>query len=106
MDALLRERWALTLESGNYQQATGVLRNRKNECCCLGVLCDLVDPSGWGYSNSRAGAYPVHYHNEVMPSASFLEEIGLEQNDANRLSKLNDSGMSFDDIAKEVRKLP
>jgi hypothetical protein len=36
----IKERWITALESGEYKQGTGVLRN-ENEFCCLGVLCDL-----------------------------------------------------------------
>jgi hypothetical protein len=34
-------RWIAALRSGLYKQGQGKLRNKKNEFCCLGVLCNL-----------------------------------------------------------------
>ena len=42
----LKERWIEALESGKYTQGRGQLR-LQDSFCCLGVLCDLVNPNGW-----------------------------------------------------------
>lgn len=34
-------RWAAALKSGDYAQGGGVLRNSREDFCCLGVLCNL-----------------------------------------------------------------
>lgn len=41
MNRKIALRWARALESGEYNQATGRLRDSKNRFCCLGVLCNL-----------------------------------------------------------------
>jgi hypothetical protein len=46
MDAELKRKWVEALRSGKYEQASGKLRVG-NKFCCLGVLCDLVDPEKW-----------------------------------------------------------
>lgn len=43
----LKARWLEALRSGKYKQARGRLRDESGAMCCLGVLCDLVDPAGW-----------------------------------------------------------
>jgi hypothetical protein len=35
------------LRGGLYKQGFGKLRDEKNRCCCLGVLCDQVAPGEW-----------------------------------------------------------
>jgi len=56
----LRKQWIRALESGHYQQGTELLRQRndkgKLEYCCLGVLCNLVNPKLWGESEEYTGS--------------------------------------------------
>jgi hypothetical protein len=41
--------WLAALRSGKYGQTRGNLASpRLKKMCCLGVLCDIVDPEGWG----------------------------------------------------------
>lgn len=42
MDPALKARWIEALLSGDYKQGKGVLRNNRDEYCCLGVLCDIM----------------------------------------------------------------
>lgn len=46
-EAGLKAAWVAALRSDKYKQTTGVLRNTRNEYCCLGVLCDIVDKGAW-----------------------------------------------------------
>lgn len=48
MKAEIKQQWLEALRSGQYQQGQKVLRNEKNEMCCLGVLLDITDRAGWG----------------------------------------------------------
>lgn len=47
MNVELKNKWVVALRSGAYKQGKNVLRNNLNEFCCLGVLCDIVNPDGW-----------------------------------------------------------
>lgn len=51
MDVQLKEQWVNALRSGDYGQSQKILRDPEDEnaYCCLGVLCDLIDPDGWSY---------------------------------------------------------
>lgn len=42
----LIRKWVKALRSGKYKQGSEALRNG-DTYCCLGVLCDVIDPSGW-----------------------------------------------------------
>lgn len=42
----LKDKWLTALRSGEYSQTSYSLRD-ENGFCCLGVLCDIIDPEGW-----------------------------------------------------------
>lgn len=46
IDLDLAKRWITALESGDYQQTTGTLKDETGYCC-LGVVCNLIDPTAW-----------------------------------------------------------
>jgi hypothetical protein len=49
MDPFWKALWVERLRSGKYRQTREKLASPKvKACCCLGVLCDVVDPMGWG----------------------------------------------------------
>lgn len=50
MDTELKTRWVAALRGGDYKQGVNFLRNGDN-FCCLGVLCDIIDPTGWAEHN-------------------------------------------------------
>jgi hypothetical protein len=39
--------WIDALRSGKYEQGRGSLRTNDDTYCCLGVACDVYDPSRW-----------------------------------------------------------
>ncbi len=80
--------WVAALRSGKYQQITGQLR-KENGFCCLGVACDVFNPSLWDQD----------YYSE-WASAPFLPE---HMNDT--LSTLNDiDRRDFPAIANYIEK--
>lgn len=101
MDPILKERWAVTLESGNYEQGRQYLRDGDNKCCCLGVLCDMVEPGKWKRYTSH-GVWD-HGHLASMLPILFQEKYGI-MGFAQTLARLNDHGSSFKTIAKWIRK--
>lgn len=100
----LKEQWAAALESGEYEQAQGKLRDNDDRMCCLGVLCHLVDQSKWERPNPASEW--VHFGHEGLPSDDFLCTIGLDMIAAEGLAEQNDAGVTFREIAKIIRCLP
>lgn len=43
----VKERLLAELRSGNWRQAQSCLRDADGGYCCLGVLCDIIDPRAW-----------------------------------------------------------
>lgn len=103
MIAELKEAWLAALRSGNYKQTIERLQDRDfGGYCCLGVLCDVFDPSGWdGVTyrfNGKGG------NNQKLPDA-MLYRIGMSDDAQEHLMELNDSnGYSFKEIADYIEE--
>lgn len=85
MDKTIKAKWIATLRSGNYEQGTGRLRDIDNRCCCVGVLCDIIDPAGWkrqdqGYSHRGDG----------LMSFDVLRKVGIVEEGARKIASMND----------------
>jgi hypothetical protein len=123
------KKWLVdALESGEYNQGTTGLRNMKNGFCCLGVLCDLhlktTDSGAWGinplndnwyrYYSDKADQKNMNDSSDqstvVLPEAvrkwaglaSNDPEVVFEGNETS-LSRLNDNGSSFQEIANIIK---
>ena len=104
MKRAIKQKWIAALRGGLFKQGKGRLRNGENECCCLGVLCDIVDPKGW--SNFKAEFNEYDYRNRwSYPPPVFLNHVGLTDVQIGELGKLNDDeGRSFIEIADYIEK--
>lgn len=92
-----KAKWVAALRSGNYQQGSGDLRH-DDRFCCLGVLCDLVDPTKWDDIDRYEDA-------DSYPPDDVLRIVGLEIADCHQLAHLNDgewvaSGHPLQDFEK------
>lgn len=101
----IQARWIDGLLGGDYEQGSGVLRSRNDKFCCLGVLCDIIDPAGWNQYNKDA---PYEFKYRKIERIGFLpesleNEVGLVGDEQYTLSTLNDGGGSFARIAAYIR---
>ena len=119
----LAQTWVAELRSGKYKQGQNVLRSEDNEYCCLGVLCELIDPNSWGelYSTYWERDDPEGFHcgetvgfqsalgspreQTAFPNDEVLTLAGITKDLAQRLARENDHGYSFEEIAKEIEAL-
>jgi hypothetical protein len=58
----LRAAWLKALRSGKYKQGTGKLRNKLDQYCCFGVVCDI---SGLGRWAGRSEDYLYSIESEI-----------------------------------------
>lgn len=125
-------KWVEALESGNYKQGEGVLRERVNgrkrddNFCCLGVGCDIAG-FGWEtkewYPGSDSKEWFVKGHgDEANPPEEFEKWLGIEESprfslyhenadgeeywiEDEPLAGLNDDyGLTFGEIAQLLRE--
>lgn len=102
MDAQLKTKWVEALRSGKYEQGRRQLR-RDNEFCCLGVLCDLIDPAKWISSGGAGFRYRGIDHNAMsFPPNEVTRNVGLPRDLENQVAGMNDDGNSFAEIADYI----
>lgn len=71
MDPDVKQRWIAALRFREYPQTTGRLRSYEGYCC-LGVLCDLYDSSGWTQTDFRSGYSFQDVAITALPAQVFL----------------------------------
>ncbi len=117
MNPNLKAQWLKALRSGEYRQGEFRLRDG-GQYCCLGVLCDIIDPDGW-----EGDIFHDRHNREsssnVVPVSMALDLFGLEGLAATtnqngelsfrdrtgsnvNLADMNDSGMPFHQIADVI----
>lgn len=109
-DKFLREDWPTALESGEFQQAKGVLFDGEGYCC-LGVACELLSRlrllprRGW----QRGSLLPAAATKilRLGDSADYYANASDKRRRVTRpaadLVQLNDGGESFEQIAEIIR---
>ena len=107
MNQAIKERWVKALRSEEYKQGDAAL-HYEDTYCCLGVLCDLVDPNGWDCTNGAdhvERSMTRHQGFDSMPSTQVLIEADLDDHNAHTLAGLNDEqGWSFEQIADWIEE--
>ena len=103
MNKAIKAKWIRALRSGKYRQARMALRCVRRDgptYCCLGVLCNVIDPKGWekdigGVWHGCAGEL---YLKDRDP-------IGLSADHQRKLVKLNDNDRAtFGVIARWIEE--
>lgn len=114
MNQEIKTKWLEALRSGTYQQGREGLRHiGSNQFCCLGVLCDLVDPTGWRIQADDADYYSFTFQGEqrmgIMPHPLRVV-TGLAWPDCpygvtSQLIEMNDNARkSFNEIADYIEE--
>lgn len=112
MNPEIKQKWVDALRSGQYKQGRFNLRLTKNSFCCLGVLCELhrkEHKKRWGVNKNKE--YTYYANNGTLPE-EVLAWVGLEPYDdvvhirkINKpLTRLNDEGSTFEEIADVIEK--
>ena len=103
MNEDMKKRWVEALRSGEYEQTRERLRGDDRHCC-LGVLCDLVDPNRWEgehWGETEVGDLP----DEVMEAVGLSSPDPIVKTDSGEfcLTMCNDEKeMSFEEIADAI----
>lgn len=112
MDAELKQKWVEALRSGKYKQGRFCLRDNENCHCCLGVLCDLIDPNGWDrhledwdneddFERFKWGKGSEWSTEEVPDQVADRVRLGHQS----QLMDMNDQGKTFAEIADWIEKV-
>lgn len=100
-----RAKWVAALRSDEYKQAQGTLRNKVGHMCCLGVLADIA---GCKWKRNLADSAASYAPHRAMLFVGLRTNRGEFFDDTyeNALSELNDTGLSFAQIADIIESEP
>lgn len=101
MKVALKTKWLEKLRSGEYKQGKYCLRDYKDEFCCLGVLCDIINPDEWVKQHNEEEHRPRFMFRGQMEiiDLPMAVEIGLPEDVRRVAVRMNDNGKTFAEIA-------
>ena len=109
----VKTRWIRALRSDKYKQTTSILRDGPGEgYCCLGVLCDIIDPEGWGAESDdydyedyeSKWTYKGDVEEDTLP-VSLRKRLNIENQHVETLINMNDTeNKSFTEIADWIQE--
>lgn len=99
MDAELKKKWLVALRSGDYMQGNDVLRTKADGYCCLGVLCNVIDPTRWQLAPKYDHYYAYRFgdgddtrlDSTEIPTND-RDWYGISFDNMNQLMVMNDGG--------------
>lgn len=118
MNEELKQKWLKALRGREYKQTKRALRTLDG-FCCLGVLCDVIDPNKWSPNPSDSIKYNYDFGLGTLESSVVCQNVHKELGSALGdlkdtieykggyfacLTELNDAGMSFEEIADIIEK--
>lgn len=101
MDPEIKAKWIAALRSGKYSQTKCTLRDPAG-FCCLGVLCDLMQPTGW-HKNIHQNEWS-HLGNYSNLEPEIREDADLSIVATEWLTHMNDAGKTFAEIADYIEE--
>lgn len=108
MKKAIRDAWVQSLRSGLYPQVQWALCRKEKQglgFCCLGVLLDVYDPSGWGTPPEYEGGMRLYGDYLGTPPPDVQEALGLSVQLRNSLVVLNDQDRkTFPEIADWIEQ--
>jgi hypothetical protein len=126
MDPNIKEKWLAALRSGEYDQAKAVLKRihpgdpeSKPAYCCLGVLCEIaaaegalppandavyLDKAVYGEEDTWSTLPQAVMEWANLPSADPYVSPNAITVTRTTLSRLNDGGSSFSEIADIIER--
>jgi len=112
MNPEIKAKWVAALRDPSRKQIKGRLR-RGDGMCCLGVLCDVVDATGWQAHVYDHDVVYAHIDETAMPAAYVSDVVGfnvsyarLTLNDRTEVAAVHNDefGATFLQIADAVEE--
>lgn len=94
MNKTIKKKWLKALREGGYRQTRlGRLKTQRGYCC-LGVLCEVVDPQiKWQADEAEPNRFrPYPGASSEFPPDTISNQAGLGRERFNQLSRMNDNG--------------
>jgi hypothetical protein len=106
IDPAFKKQWVKALRSGKYKQGSDALATGDplsiESYCCLGVACDLIDSTAW--ISDDDSMFKRHYGWKGHGSGTTLNLSFVTGRVGEKLSRMNDAGMDFSEIADWIEE--
>jgi hypothetical protein len=102
IDPEFKEKWIKALEK-DYKKGTSRLRIDDDHFCCLGVACDLIDPSRWNVVSTISGKWRFDRDGAFIPTI-YAYKIGLTLRQQGELVNLNDTHETWGPVIDYIRE--
>lgn len=106
MKSEVKDRWTAALRSGGYVQGTDALCEN-GKYCCLGVLNDIQGNSFVVRKADGVRSRSYFNHSDLFVSGinlGWLETQGVTVSQSMTLTRMNNSGKPFDEIADWIEE--
>jgi hypothetical protein len=107
MNPEIKAKWVAALRSGEYKQGLGYLCDTDYNYCCLGVLTDIYCQEVFGTKlkpHVMAHEEGEWLTDEVVIWAALPDGDPYVTGLSDRLSAVNDDGVSFEEIADIIEE--
>lgn len=104
MNPAIKHKWVEALRSGEYKQAGGHLKTSDNRYCCLGVLCEVIDPDSLIWRQYDHAYIDKSGKRMGYPSERTERAAGITHKTAQHLASLNDRPNNFNKIAAYIEE--
>lgn len=107
MNPEIKQKWIEALRSGKYAQTTKVLKTFDNRFCCLGVLCDIINPNKWVENKTypQYMEYKLEYQGFFkMAPPEIMGNAEIATSSCEALARRNDGGDTFNEIADWIEQ--
>lgn len=101
-----REKLIKTLEKGSYNKGRGVLRDKNDNFCCLGVMADII---GLNCEIHDSSHYYLYEGNNASAPKQVIEEFGLyttfahNEKQTSCLTEINDNSKTWKPVIKALK---
>jgi hypothetical protein len=95
--------WVKALRSGEYEQTTGVLKDKAGYCC-LGVLCELAAKDGGPKFKSDERGHMFYAGELLNPPRTMSKFLGITRHLSVLVCMNDNEDKNFDEIADYIEK--
>lgn len=102
--------WVAALRSGQYKQGKGKLRDKHDNYCCLGVLCDILGVEWFkndiecNYSTSKDSRATKFLPESIVEESGMRTTAGKYDYANDSLVAKNDNSVAFSEIADIIEQ--
>lgn len=109
LDKETKEKWLTALRSGEFKKGRIYLRDKEDNYCCLGVLCELNDrpkqlhgDGGYSYDGILCNLTKTNPLYDILGDYGTFNGFNIDKH--NSLAGINDNTDTFENVIEVIEK--